>query len=72
MRANNQIHAISKRTLNLHGFRIHVNFMRDKMTIYDSIKDQRMEKLKLKIVVRYESYVSMNLKIDDILNVWLY
>ena len=41
-------------------------FTCDKMAIYDSTKDQQMEKLKLKIANGYGSYVSMNLKIGDI------
>ena len=38
------------------------NVTRDKMAIYDSTKDQHMEKFKLKVVVATESYVSMKLQ----------
>ena len=41
-------------------------FTHDEMTIYDSTKEQQMEKLELKIANGYGSYVSMNLKIGDI------
>ena len=41
-------------------------FTRDEMIIYDLSKDQQMEKLKLKIVKKYEFYVSINLNVRDI------
>ena len=42
--------------------------MAHEMEIYDATKEKRIEKLRIKIVVGYECYVSMNLKIGDILS----
>ena len=63
MRALNKWNAMPKDLRTCTESEFVAKFTREEMEAYDATKDQRMEKLRIKIANGYESYVSMNLKI---------